>query len=28
LSTTRVTEHQLALMFGHLDDPLRRPEFD
>lgn len=28
LSTTRVTEHQLALMFAHLDDPLRVPEFD
>jgi ADP-ribose pyrophosphatase YjhB (NUDIX family) len=28
LSTTRVTEHQLALMFGHFDDPLRPVEFD
>jgi ADP-ribose pyrophosphatase YjhB (NUDIX family) len=28
LSTTRVTEAQLALMFAHLDDPLRLPEFD
>jgi ADP-ribose pyrophosphatase YjhB (NUDIX family) len=28
LSTTRVTEHQLALMFAHLDDPLRPAEFD
>jgi len=28
LSTTRVTEDQLALMFAHLDDPLRLPEFD
>jgi ADP-ribose pyrophosphatase YjhB (NUDIX family) len=28
LSTARVTEDQLALMFAHLDDPLRVPEFD
>jgi ADP-ribose pyrophosphatase YjhB (NUDIX family) len=28
LSTTRVTENQLALMFAHLDDPLRPAEFD
>jgi ADP-ribose pyrophosphatase YjhB (NUDIX family) len=28
LSATRVTEHQLALMFAHLDDPRRLPEFD
>jgi ADP-ribose pyrophosphatase YjhB (NUDIX family) len=28
LSTARVTEHQLALMFAHFDDPLRAVEFD
>jgi ADP-ribose pyrophosphatase YjhB (NUDIX family) len=28
LSTTRVTAHQLALMFAHLDDPLRPADFD
>jgi ADP-ribose pyrophosphatase YjhB (NUDIX family) len=28
LSSGRVTEHQLALMFAHLDDPLRPAEFD
>jgi ADP-ribose pyrophosphatase YjhB (NUDIX family) len=28
LSATRITEHQLALMFAHLDDPSRAPEFD
>jgi ADP-ribose pyrophosphatase YjhB (NUDIX family) len=28
LSTTRVTEDELALMFAHLDDPLRPAEFD
>ena len=28
LSTLRVTAHQLALMFAHLDDPQRPPEFD
>lgn len=28
LSTTRVTAHQLALMFAHLDDPLRLPDVD
>jgi ADP-ribose pyrophosphatase YjhB (NUDIX family) len=28
LSTTRVTEDQLALMFAHDDDPERLPEFD
>lgn len=28
LSTTRVTAGQLALMFAHLDDPQRMPEFD
>jgi ADP-ribose pyrophosphatase YjhB (NUDIX family) len=28
LSTTRVTEHQLALMFAHIDDPHRPTDFD
>ena len=28
LSTTRVTEHQLGLMFAHFDNPLRPAEFD
>lgn len=28
LSTIRVTENQLRLMFAHFDDPLRLPEFD
>jgi ADP-ribose pyrophosphatase YjhB (NUDIX family) len=28
LSTTRIVKTQLALMFAHLDDPLRPPEFD